>query len=266
MSRVKKELEVLKSWGIKYIPVDKVLSIIDEVEEDGDKITGEDHVDALFEGIASSIVTASPVGGRIFYIDDTADGIYEFFDVEGNLLQNVQVGDRPYYYRAIKKGSKDKYYVYHDKVYDNLEWTYCKDKGYVYESLGTSYDIGSGKINTEIVMAKNTGVYITPNSNEFPTIWYQLQQIRNAKVGGCDDWFVPSRREIDLLVKAIKSGIIMGGAIARSSYVESVFANKWVWSSSERSSGSTWYWSCLSQFWDFITKSNNYSVFFVRAF
>lgn len=261
MDKLRKDLEVLRSWGIESIPVDKILSMIKKEEDDintSSKGRGTE--------IPSSIVTASPVGGRIFYIDDTADGIYEFFDIEGNLLQNVQVGDRPYYYRAIKKGSKDKYYVYHDKVYDNLEWTYCKDKGYVYESLGTSYDIGSGKTNTEIVMAKNNGVYITTNSNEFPTIWYQLQQIRNAKVGGCDDWFVPSRCEIDLLVKAIKSGIIIGGAIARSSYVESVFANKWVWSSSERSSGSTWYWSCLSQFWDFITKSNNYSVFFARAF
>lgn len=266
MDKLRKDLEVLRSWGIESIPVDKVLSMIDEVGVDEDVITGEDHVDALFKGIASKIITAYPVGGRIFYIDDTSDGIYEFFDVEGNLLQNVQVGDRPYYYRAIKKGSKDKYYVYHDEVYDNLEWAYCKDKGYVYESLGTSYDIGSGKTNTEIVMAKNNGVYITTNSNEFSTIWYQLQQIRNAKVGGCDDWFVPSRCEIDLLVKAIKSGIIIGGAIARSSYVESVFANKWVWSSSERSSGSTWYWSCLSQAWSNSTKDYDFSVFFVRAF
>lgn len=280
MDKLRKDLEVLRSWGVESIPVDKVLSMIDEVDADEDVITGEDcvgalyspceeesSIDVLFKGIASKIITTYPVGGRIFYIDDTADGIYEFFDVEGNLLQNVQVGDRPYYYRAIKKGSKDKYYVYHDKVYDNLEWAYCKDKGYVYESLGTSWDIGSGKTNTEKVMSKDSGAYITVNSNELPTVWYQLQQIRNAKVGGCDDWFVPSRCEIDLLVKAIKSGIIIGGAIARSSYAESIFANKWIWSSSEHSSRSTtWFWSCLSQSWSGVTKDYDFSVFFVRAF
>ena len=261
MDKLRKDLEVLRSWGIESIPVDKILSMIKKEE---------DEINTSSKGrgteIPSATVTTSPVGGRIFYIDDTADGIYEFFDVEGNLLQNVQVGDRPYYYRVIKKGSKDKYYVYHDKVYDNLEWTYCKGKSYVYESLGTSNDIGSGKTNTEKVMAKDNGVYISANSKRYPTIWYQLQQVRNAKVGGCNDWFIPSKDEVEKLRLAIKSGIIIGGAIARSSYVESVFANTWVWSSSERSSGSTWYWSCLSQFWDFITKSNNYSVFFARAF
>lgn len=269
MDRLRKDLEVLRSWGIESVPVDKVLSMIDEVDVDEDVITGEDHVDVLFKGIASKIITAYPVGGRIFYIDDTSDGIYEFFDANGNLIKNVRVGDRPYYYRVVRKGSKDKYYVYHDKVYDNLEWTYCKDKYYVYESLDTSWDIGSGKTNTEKVMAKDNGAYITVNSNERPTVWYQLQQIRNAKVGGCDDWFVPSRCEIDLLAKAIKSGIITGGAIAGiagSSYAESIFANKWVWSSSEHSSESTWYWSCLSQAWNNSTKDCDFSVFFVRAF
>ena len=267
MDKLRKDLEVLRSWGIESVPVDKVLSMIDEVEEEEDVITGEDHIDALFKGIASKIITAFPVGGTIFYIDDTADGIYEFFDAEGNPIKNVQVGDRPYYYRVIKKGAKDKYYVYHDEVYDNLRWTYCKDKGYVYESLGTSNDIGSGKTNTEKVMAKDNGVYITANSNEFPTIWYQLQQIRNAKADGCDDWFIPSKDEVEKLRLVIKSGIIAGGAVARSSYVESVFANKWVWSSSEHSSRSTtWYWSCLSQSWSDFTKDYDFSVFFARAF
>ena len=32
-----------------------------------------------------------PVGGTIFYIDDTADGAYEFFDADGNLMENDKV-------------------------------------------------------------------------------------------------------------------------------------------------------------------------------
>ena len=266
MDKLRKDLEVLRSWGVESIPVDKILSMIDEVEEEEDEIIVEDHVDAPFEGIASSIVTASPVGGKIFYIDYTSDGIYEFFDANGNLIKNVQVGDRPYYYRVIKKGSKDKYYVYHDEIYSNLRWTYCKDKGYVYESLGTSNDIGSGKTNTEKVMAKDNGVYITVNSNEFPTIWYQLQQIRNAKAGGCDDWFIPSLYEVEKLRKAIKSGIIAGGAIAGSSYSDSVFNSKWLWSSSDYSDQHAWFWSYDYQHWDSSYKDNHFSAFFVRAF
>ena len=92
------------------------------------------------EGISSTEIISDvrPVGGTIFYIDDDADGTYEFFDIDGNLMENVQVGDRPYYYRIIEKGSKDKYYVYYDKIYDNLRWTYYKDKRYVYDTWRSS--------------------------------------------------------------------------------------------------------------------------------
>ena len=126
MNKLKKELEVLKSWGIESIPVDKVLSMIDEVEVNEDVITGEDRVgasyppckeesevDTFLKGITSITIDAHPVGGTIFYIDDTSGGVYEFFDADGKIMKNVQVGDRPVYYRVIKKGSKDKYYVYH---------------------------------------------------------------------------------------------------------------------------------------------------------
>lgn len=279
MNKIKKELAVLKSWGIESVSIDKILGMIDEVEVNEDVLTGEDRVgasctpckeesevDAFFKRTTSIIITAHHVGGTIFYIDDTADGVYEFFDVDWNLIDNVRVGDRPYYYRVIKKGSKDKYYVYHDEVYDKLRWTYYKGDNYAYKSLGTSGDRGSGKTNTEIAMAENNGAYVTENSNGHPTIWHQLQQVRLAKVGGCDDWFVPSKDEIELLRIAIKSGIITGGTIAGSSYEESLFTNKWLWSSSETSSQNAWYWYCDYHYWSNSRKSTYYSVFFARAF
>ena len=209
---------------------------------------------------------AKPVGGTIFYIDDEAGGEYEFFDVSGNPIENVQVGDRPYYYRVVKRGSKDKYYVYHDEVYNNSRWTYYRDKNYVYESLGASKDIGYGKTNTEKAMAEDSGAYITRDSNEFPTIWYQLQQARIAKADGCDDWFIPSLYEVEKLRKAIKSGIITGGAIAGSSYGDSVFSSKWLWSSSESFSQGAWGWNYIIQAWDYCGKNYDLSVFFIRAF
>ena len=79
------------------------------------------------EGTSSTEVISGVkrVGGTIFFIDDTADGEYQFFDTWGNPIENVQVGDRPYYYRVIKKGPKDKYYVYHDDIYKDLRWTWA---------------------------------------------------------------------------------------------------------------------------------------------
>lgn len=254
--------------------------------------------------IASTATTidANHVGGTIFYIDDTADGTYEFYDTDGNTIENVDVGDSPYAYRVVTPGTKDKYYVYHDEVYDNLRWTYYKDGAYVYESLSTSSNIGSGKTNTEIVMTKDSGAYITADSNGSPTIWYQLQQVRNAKVDGCDDWFVPSCDEAGELRKAtgfqsvpdtaapvilpagkVTGGVIAGTADGQAHYrtlngsethicypSATKFLDTNMWSSSGTPTKSeALLWSYGAQAWlsvNFGDKSYPNSVFFIRAF
>ena len=215
------------------------------------------------EEVSESPADVKFVGGTIFYIDDNADGIYEFFDADGNLIKDIKVGDKPYYYRVLEKGSKDKYYVYHDNVYRGL-WTYYEKGSYAYDLLDTSEDIGSGKTNTEKAMANDS--YITADAKGYPTIWYQLQQARNEKVGGCDDWFVPSVDEFEELRKAVESGSVRGGIIAGSSYNTSAFKNKYLWSSSETSLLSAYAWNYNHQFWLSHGKYGNYSVFFTRAF
>ena len=177
--------------------------------------------------IASAVITAEAVGGTIFFIDNAADGEYQFFDTDGNIIENVQVGDKPYAYKVVTPGSKDKYYVYHDEVYDFAKWTYYRDGSPVEESLGASGEgIGSGKTNTETVMTKDNGAYITADSDGYPTIWYQLQQVRSTRIGDSDDWFVPSKDELEELRLAIASRAITGGIIAGSSYGDSVFKNR----------------------------------------
>ena len=207
-----------------------------------------------------------PVGGTIFYIDDTADGKYEFFDADGNVIETVHVGDKPYAYRVIISGSKDKYYIYHDEVYTYKRWTYCEDEDYTFEFLDTLETVGSGKTNTEKIMAENDGIYVSKDSGGLPTIWYQLQQTRLAKVGGCDDWFIPSRDEIEELRKAVESGNIIGGTVAGSLYNNSVFTYKWLWSSSEYSPQYAWSWGSNGQYWYGSFKGSNFPVFFARAF
>ena len=210
------------------------------------------------------------VGGTIFYIDDKVDGKYEFFDADGNLIENVQVGDKPYYYRVLEKGAKDKYYVYHDEMHMAKRWTYLKDESFVYDAINLlGKGIGKGKTNTEIMMARDNGAYVTANSSGCPTIWYQLQRARDAKVSGCDDWFVPSKGEIEALRLAIKSGSITGGEIAGASYEESIFSKSggyYLWSSSGYSSQYAWLWYCPNQSWYTSYKASRYSVFFTRAF
>ena len=239
-----------------------MVSELCSVEASGSSFTLYRHGTSSTEVVSG----VKPVGGTIFYIDDTADGEYQFFDTWGNLLENVRVGDRPYYYKVIKKGSKDKYYVYYDEVFDKLRWTYCEGNNYVHESLSTSKNTGSGKTNTEIVMEKDSGIYTTPDSNRLPTIWHRLQQVRSDGGTGCDDWFVPSIDELELLRLAIKSGSVTGGIVAGSSYNKSIFNNKWLWSSSEFLSQRAWYWHHVHQCWDGGNKGLDSSVIFTRAF
>ena len=239
------------------------------------------------------------VGGTIFYIDETADGVYEFYDYNENLMHDVKVGDRPYAYKVIKAGTKDKYYVYHDEMYTSKRWTYYKDGAYVYDTIGSlGVEIGRGKTNTATMMARDNGAYVTADSNGTPTIWYQLQLTRQAKAGGCDDWFIPSKLEIEELRKAIgfqvvtpsdnpvilPAGKVTGGVIAgtadgqahyrdyesnntRTCYPsETKFLNNYIWSSSEYSSQYAWLWYYNYQIWYNINKDSYNSVFFARAF
>lgn len=43
LNKIKKELEILKSWGIKEISIDKILYMIDNIEEDSKEDDSEDN-------------------------------------------------------------------------------------------------------------------------------------------------------------------------------------------------------------------------------
>ena len=192
------------------------------------------------------------VGAAIFYIDSSADGVYEFYDINGLLISNVTVKSRPYSYKIVTPGSKDKYYILHDEPYTSLRWTYYKDGRYVYNNLGTRDQIGTGKSNTATVLAADDGAYVAADSNGYPTIWYQLQQVRNAFTGGNNDWFMPS---MDEMQQALKANLI-----------PSPYYNEYLWSSSEVSSSSREAWSVRETSAGGSDKSSTPPVFFIRSF
>ena len=222
------------------------------------------------------------VGGTIFYIDSSADGVYEFYDINGELISNVAVGDKPYSYKVVTPGSKDKYYVYHDELYASLQWgKYGTTTG----ATGTA--IGTGKSNTATLLA-------TDAVSDTSTIWYKLQQICNASPDGCNDWFIPSKGEVEALRLAIgctrstsgavvvNAGAVTGGTIAgtadgRTHYTSyngtyycypsnTKFLTDYIWSSSASGEEDAWYWYYYIQGWNSNTKHNYLSVFFARAF
>ena len=197
-----------------------------------------------------------PVGGIIFYIDSTADGTYTFYNANGTQVSAPTVGtDCTGWTYEVTGASKDKYYVVYNELYTSKRWTYYSNGAYVYTSLGvTAKNIGAGKTNTATVMSADSGAYITSDSNGYPTVWYQIQQMRTNKVGGCDDWFVGSEYELDALRTS--------GAGSSATW----FSGNYIWSSSEYSANFARYWNYNNSYWSSLRKGNYFCVCGVRAF
>ena len=239
-----------------------------------------------------------PVGGKIFYIDSSSDEVVKFYDANGDIMENVAVGDTPFAYKVVSQGTsgRDKYYVFHDQLFTSKRWTYYENGEYVYNSLGVENGIGKGKSNTALVMSADNGKYITPDSNGEATCWYIIKQMRDNLYGGCDDWFLPSRAELEELRKAIgfqvittsddpvvlSAGAVTGGSIAgtadgnthyrdsdttRTCYPSATkFLDNHFWSSSEYSAQDAWTWNYYNQAWHNSGKGSGYGVAGVRAF
>lgn len=248
-----------------------------------------------------------PIGGKLYYANPSGDGEYEFFTASGILVTEAQVAtaflakdhallDSLVAYRVVRAGTIDKYYVFHDAVFTSKRWTYYENGEYIYNSLGTKTVIGEGKANTELVMSADSGKYVTNDSNGQPTVWYKIKEMRDALLGGCDDWFLPSRYELEELRKAIgfvkittsddpvilSAGAVTGGTVAgtadgqahykdydttRTCYPSAnAFLSQYLWSSSEYSAVDAWSWPSSYQYWNTYLKNYAYSVVGVRAF
>jgi hypothetical protein len=108
-------------------------------------------------------------------------------------------------------------------------------------SSGTNTGIGTGKRNTEIVAGRGGAA---------------AKKCTALTTGGYRDWFLPSKDELDLMYKNLKTRGLGG------------FSNSWYWSSSE---GSGIYRAWSQSFSDgsqdyYSFKSNTLSVRAVRAF
>ena len=241
--------------------------------------------------VTETEVDLFPVGGKIFYINPNSQEQVEFFDQYGDPITDVGVGSTPYAYRIIHADPDgiDKYYVYYDAVYTSKKWAPTD-----YQSTaigGTSQAIGKGKANTQIAMAYADGAMVASG-----TVWYQIKAMRDNLYGGCDDWFLPSKNELEELRKAITfqvvttsddpvilpAGPVTGGSVAgtadgnahykdynttRTCYPSATkFLDNYLWSSSEYSATNAWAWYSNTQFWNSNLKSYYYSVVGVRAF
>ncbi|MDR3302599.1 MAG: DUF1566 domain-containing protein, partial [Spirochaetaceae bacterium] len=111
---------------------------------------------------------------------------------------------------------------------------------------GTGTAVGTGKRNTQIIVA------FCRNIGELD----RAAELCDAlEVNGYDDWFLPSKDELNLMYTNLKQKGL------------GEFSNSWYWSSSQGSTYGSWYqdFSNGSQYVS-LGKHNTYSVRAVRAF
>lgn len=125
------------------------------------------------------------VGGYIFYIDDTATGIYTFKNGSGETVSAPSLHDNctDWTYTVSGGNDKDKYYVAYNNLYTNLTW------GAVDTAIGI-YDDGIG------VGRSNTNAAIGSAADITGSIWELIRTMRANNTGGCDDWYIGSKLEM----------------------------------------------------------------------
>ena len=175
----------------------------------------------------SLLVNRKKVGGILFYIDSTADGTYTFYNGEGTQVAAPTVGtDCTDWEYEVTGASKDKFYIVNNEKSETRRiWG-----GYETPFIGASGTaIGTGKTNTATAIGSVADVA--------GSIWEYIRTMRTNEVGGCDDWFIGSKDELEALR--------ISGAGDSAAW----FSGNTIWSSSEFSASRVWVWYQGSSAW-----------------
>lgn len=165
-----------------------------------------------------------PIGGTVFYVNPNSTGAsYTFFDSNGGLVQ-VDDYDLSSFANAsyfIKNGTgDDRYYVY-ENITGKVAEKYWGYVNIITSATGTG--IGDGKTNTSTVLAiTDTSEYASGS------IWEYIRNMRTNEVNGCDDWYVGSEGEYDLLRNSGTTGASwFSGGIWSSDEVQLTKSQRW---------------------------------------
>ncbi len=150
-----------------------------------------------------------PSGGYIFY-DDEADGVD---DISGARYLEAAPAD-------IMLGTDDYYHIF---------GYYRTTPGGASTEVGTGTGIGTGKANTEALMSKMvTMAYTSYTTSDTTTTGDYAARLCDIHLaGGYDDWFLPSRYELNQMYLNLKAQSVGG-------------FSGYYWSSSEEGHLSAW--------------------------
>jgi hypothetical protein len=103
---------------------------------------------------------------------------------------------------------------------NNIEWG-----GFTYSVKGTAAEIGSGKSNTDKIVQKLGNYEPFHNRSD-----YAAKLCADLIYGGYDDWFLPSKDELNMMYENLKQNDLGN------------FAGSWYWSSSQSSTDKNRAW------------------------
>lgn len=164
-------------------------------------------------------------------------------------ITNQSYIDGTTYTSGLPSGKQEyEYYGYQGRVYESLDGTYT----------GTA--IGTGKSNTSTMMSLRNGVYIQgpqikwkSQTQYSETIWYICDQFNKGTYSlngspvvnntGCNNWYIPSKDELETMKNAIGSYTFRSMLMSDGG---SSISNVCPWSSSASAVDESWSWYWLS--------------------
>jgi len=188
--------------------------------------------------VAYEIGDTGPAGGIIFYVDEDGFTVQGYAAGSGE-TEHLNFAEYTAYY--LEAAPENMAYA--------LRWATGSGWSELIPDLSesssdqTDWAIGRGRMNTAIIIARGINQsYTTPAANACVDL----------RTGNKDDWFLPSRNELN--------------AFAQIRGQHGIPNTGWFWSSSQNYSNFAWYLSFSDGFLDDYSKSNNGSCRAVRAF
>lgn len=183
---------------------------------------------------AIEILSSNPIGGKIFYDAGDNGAIYIFFDSNHNVISDTSISGLQNAVFYLRKGTptKDRFYVAYPELLNSGNYMYwgfrhnadIKESGGNIVNTGTA--IGTGKIATQAILnyidtyassekylstnvpssdisqSSHDGYNLYRNCGGGPQgyLWDAIRDVNNNSLGGCNDWFIPSRDEMYQIV------------------------------------------------------------------
>ena len=207
-------------------------------------ITADIELKAVYKNY--EVGDTGPAGGKIFYVA-TTEQTSSYVDSNGTT--------QTYGWKCLEAAPEDitvtnadgtttskvifGYHLTMDGVGYNAQIITTENSAS--DGSGANAAIGQGKSNTKkLVQGIANGAWSTNSTNANPTTNYAAKLCDGYSYGGCDDWFLPSLKELKELYSAYAADKVGGTWHTRYSSSSTASDNEYYWSSSEYDANSAW--------------------------